>query len=51
MQKATQKNQWLNQTPMPGFLMDLVQCLIPVYLVASKEVFISEKKRWVGMKT
>lgn len=39
--ESHKENQQLNQDPMPG----LVQSLIPVYLVASKGVYLCEEKK------
>lgn len=42
--ESHEENQQLNQDPMPGFLIDLVQHFIPAYFVARKGVYLCEEK-------
>lgn len=46
MLKATKKISSLSQDPMPDFLMDLVQHLVPASLIRSKGVYLCRKKGW-----
>ena len=48
--ESHEENQQLNQDPVPGFLMDLVQHFIPAYFVAHKGIYLYEEKK-SGMKT